>query len=365
MVTNQFDIIVIGAGIAGISIAAELGTVAKVAVLEMESQPGYHSTGRSAAYFAPSYGNAVIRELTAQSADTYQRSTDFFGVDVLNSRSALFVGTRRQARALKEMSDEQSNLSRLGANELQTLVPIFNDTIESGLLDDSGGDLDVDAIMQGYQRKLRSSAGSGIFPRQKVTGLTYKAEWHVQTEDSEYRAPIVVNAAGAWADHIANIAGFSALGITPKRRTAILVDPPQDIDTTHWPLVVDIEEAFYFKPDAGKLLLSPADETPTVAADAYPDELDVAIAVDRVCQATSLQVRSVNHSWAGLRSFAPDKSPVIGFDPRAKGFFWLAGQGGYGVQTAPGAARLAADRCLGNEMLDATLASAVAPDRLL
>ncbi len=365
-----FDFVIIGAGIAGASLAAELSSEARVALVDMEKQPGYHATGRSAAYFAPSYGNEIIRALTKLSAQTYQAGNENFGVPVLKPRSSLFTATREQVGAFNDMRAEQPDLTVLDQAGVRSHVPIFNDAIYQGLLDDTGGDLDVDAILQGYLKRFRTQGGS-LLTEQKVIALEFRADWTVRTTNDVLQSKTVINAAGAWADQIAALAELGALNITPKRRTALLVDPPEDIDISDWPLVVDMDESFYFKPDAGKLLLSPADETPTQAADVYPEEIDIATAIDRVCRVTNLEVRRVNHQWAGLRSFAPDKSPVIGFDPRAEGFFWLAGQGGYGVQTAPGVARLASQLCLSGarsaeiDSSFAPLLSGVAPERLL
>lgn len=364
-----YDIVIIGAGIAGASLAAELAPRAKVLLLEMEHQPGYHATGRSAAYFAPSYGNEVIRALTALSASAYQNGAENFGVEVLKPRPALFVGTSKQQESIDNMFSEQPELRLLGGDAIRQIVPLINDNISYGLLDDTGGDLDVDAILQGYLKRFRSFKDKGCTLKTKaqVFELTYSSHWTVKTPEETFAAPIVVNAAGAWADQVAALANIGPLNIVPKRRTAVLVDPPPEQEISLWPLVVDVDETFYFKPDAGKLLLSPADETPTAAADVHPDELDVAIAIDRVSQVTHLNVKAVNHQWAGLRSFAEDKSPVIGFDPRATGLFWLAGQGGYGVQTAPGVAALAAQLCLAESVAKAfaEIVPQVAPNRLL
>lgn len=366
MPETHFDFVIIGAGIAGASLAAELSSQASVALLDMEAQPGYHATGRSAAYFAPSYGNETIREFTRLSAQTYADGEKHFGVEVLKPRASLFIATSQQASSLGSMLSEQPDLTTLNMAQVQTRVPIINSAIQQGLLDATGGDLDVDAILQGYLKRFRANNGS-LLTRQKVVELKRQANWHVTTESDTLSASIVVNAAGAWADQVAASASLGKLNITPKRRTALLVDPPPGFNTNDWPLVVDVDESFYFKPDAGKLLLSPADETPTEAADVFPEEIDIAIAIDRVCSVTNLQVRAVNHQWAGLRTFAEDKSPVVGFDPRTSGFFWLAGQGGYGVQTAPGVAKFASQLCLQGE-LDREfnkLTEKVAPDRLI
>tara|TARA_R110002073_G_scaffold14926_1_gene59938 strand:+ start:9856 stop:10965 length:1110 start_codon:yes stop_codon:yes gene_type:complete len=364
--SKSFDVIIVGAGIAGASLAAELSEDCHVALIEAEKQPGMHSTGRSAAYFAPAYGNEVVRQLTRES-EPYFRSPSH-KIALLKDRPALFVSTREQAPLLQEMQNEQPGLQKLNESELLKLVPVLRSgKAHAGLLDTVGGDLDVDAIQQSYLKKFKFSNGE-LFTGSRVQSLTYaNGLWQANGKgwDVELVAPIVVNAAGAWADSVASVAGLEPLGLVPKRRTAILVDG--DGSWANWPLTIDIEEKFYFKPDAGQLLISPADETPSDPCDAQPDELDIAIAVDRVQQIADITVRRINHSWAGLRTFARDKSFVIGFDPRTTGFFWCAGQGGYGVQSAPGVASLAKQLCLGNPGAanHRTLVDLVAPDRLL
>ena len=191
----------------------------------------------------------------------------------------------------------------------------------------------------------------------------------MRTGGTSFAAPVVVNAAGAWADVVAELAGARPIGLQPMRRTALLVDPPEGVRIDDWPMVIDVEETFYFKPDAGLLLLSPADETPSPPCDAQPEALDVAVAIDRVQTATTLEVRRVRHRWAGLRSFVADRAPVAGWDPEAAGFFWLAGQGGYGIQTAPAMARTAAallqNEALPGDLVDAGVdPRALSPERL-
>lgn len=366
------DIIVIGAGIAGASAAAALARSASVIMLEMESQPGYHSTGRSAAYFAPAYGNAVVRAFTRASEAFYmQPPAGFAEVPLVRPRSAMFIATEEQRPALAAMHNEVAGLQNLDTAAACARVPILSpDYLSAALEDCSGGDMDVDAILQGYLRSFRRRGGV-LQKQHRASQLRFAGGvWQVDTEDRVLRAPTVVNAAGAWADGVALSAGLGALGMTPMRRTALLVAAPAEVSIEDWPLVVDADESFYFKPDAGQLLLSPADETPTSPGDAQPEELDVAIAVDRFMRATNMDVRRVSHSWAGLRTFSPDRTFVVGYDPRAQGFFWLAGQGGYGVQSAPGIAELAQYLITGDTPDTGTAgitnyADAVAPDRLI
>lgn len=369
---KQFDVIVIGAGIAGASAASEIAADASVLLLDMESAPGYHATGRSAAYFAPAYGNATVRNLTAASTTFYyEPPAGFSDVPLLRPRKALFVGRSSQVDSIAAMQQENPALQYQDGDAVVLRVPIIDPgVIDRGLLDPVGGDLDVDAILQGYLRAFRERGGE-LLASAGVTDMAFEqGQWHIATPQHTATSPYIINAAGAWADNVASLAGLAPLGIVPKRRTAILVDGPTDMDFADWPLVIDVDEQFYFKPDAGQLLVSPADESPSAACDAQPEELDVAIAVDRVCQATNLDIKRINHRWAGLRSFAPDKTFVVGFDPRAKGFFWLAGQGGYGVQSAPGMAQLARHLALGTSIPAAYARIAdsigdVSPERLI
>ena len=366
------DIIVIGAGIAGVSAAAELAATARVIVLEREPQPGYHATGRSAAFFVVSYGNAAVRAITAASESFYRSPPQgFTDVPLIRPRPCIFFGRPDQRDAMQSLHEEVPSLQGLGPGQVRERVPvILPGYLQGGLLDDSGGDLDVDAILQGFLKRLRGRGGK-LYSGRDARGLSRaNGLWKIDTGEETLSAPLVVNAAGAWADQVARLAGLGPLGLQPKRRTAMLIDPPQGHDISDWPLMVNVEEEFYFKPDAGALLLSPADETPSAPCDAQPEELDVALAVDRFETATGLEVSRVTHRWAGLRTFAPDKTFVAGFDPRTEGFFWLAGQGGYGVQTSPGMARLAAALVAGASPeeqagVGADLAGQLAPGRLL
>jgi D-arginine dehydrogenase len=368
----DYDFVLIGGGIAGASLGAQLATVARVAILEMETQPGYHATGRSAAYFAPAYGNYVVREITAASEDFYHNPpVQFTNVPLLKPRMSLFIAQEHQRDSVSLMMKESPHLVSVSAEQIQAHIPIAKrEVLVCGALDQGGGDLDVDAILQGYLRQFRSNGGD-IFTACQLNDLTYQhGQWTLNTNAGKYTAPVVINSAGAWADHIGTMAGLDPLGIRPFRRTAILVDPPKDQDISEWPLTVDVDEDFYFKPDAGQLLISPADETPSEPCDAQPDDFDIAVVIDRVQQSFNLEVDRINHSWAGLRTFAPDKTFVVGSDPRCQGFFWYAGQGGYGVQAAPGLADLGCSLLTGNQpILTAQSADKlqplIAPDRLL
>lgn len=345
--TNNFDIIIVGGGIAGFGIAAFLGDNVRALLLEKEAFPGVHATGRSAALFSETYGSEPIRALSRAGKAFLSDPPEAFQLaSPLHPRGCLYIATQKQEQKLLDTAAGSLMKAAAqvitGAQAIERCPMLRPDYTTRALWEPGAQDVDVDSLLQAFVRKFRVSGGT-IATSAEVTAIVRGADgWSICAGEAEYRAPIVVNAAGAWADRIAGLAGLAPLGIQPFQRTAVLVDPPEGADISSWPAVIDIDENFYFKPDAGKLLLSPADEQPVGPCDAQPEELDVAIAVDRVEQATTLHVRRVDHSWAGLRSFAPDRLPAVGFDPRVPGFFWLAGQGGYGVQTAPALSRLAA-----------------------
>ena len=362
------DVIVIGGGVAGISAAAELSECCKVLLLERESQAGYHSSGRSAAYFAPAYGNEVVQVLTRESTEDYQHPKDYFDDQLLEPRASLFVAEAKREDAIATMQKAQPWLQRLEGEALRDLVPPLNASLSIGLLDPEGGDLNVHAILQGYQRKFRAHGGQLRFDAHVVAVEPIAAGWEVKLESGEsIHAPMIVNAAGAWADPIASLAGLQGVGLQPKRRTACLVQPKSEWRTQSWPMVIDIDETVYFKHESGQLMVSPADETDSPPCDAQPEEIDVAIAIDRYQGVIDHGDAKPSHTWAGLRTFAPDRTFVVGPDPRAKGFFWLAGQGGYGVQSAPAMARLATQLVLGQPVSEAVepVLHRVLPDRLL
>jgi len=337
------DILVIGAGIAGASAADALAASARVIVLEQEERAGLHSTGRSAALFSETYGNEVIRALSrASRAFLADPPEGFCETALIRPRGSLYVAAEDQLDRLSALEISAGTFERLSGAEARVRVPILRPEASAAALYEPGAmDIDVDALHQGFLRRLRKRGGQ-LVADAPVAGLSREAaDWVATTPKGEFRAPIVINAAGAWADRVATIAGLSPLGLQPKRRTAALIDGP-DLDFAGWPMVIDVAETVYFKPDAGRLLISPADETDTEPCDAQPDDLDIAIAADRIERMTTLGIRRIAHRWAGLRTFAPDRTPVCGYDPRAEGFFWLAGQGGYGIQTSVALAALAA-----------------------
>lgn len=368
------DVVIIGAGIAGASAAADLAGDRRVLVLERESFPGMHSTGRSAALFSEIYGSAPIRALSRASRDfLYDPPAGFAEGPTVRPRGALHIASAGQLAALEAFAglpDVAPAVRRLDAQGCREACPILReDYVVAGVLETGSADLDVDALHQGWLRQLRA-AGGRVAVDAEVTGLSRTAGgWRVETPGLTVEAPVVINAAGAWADRIAALAGAAPIGLQPMRRTALIVDAPEGADPQGWAMVIDIDEEFYFRPDAGALLLSPGDETPSEPCDAQPEELDIAIAVDRVQNATTLQVRRVRRSWAGLRSFVADRTPVVGFAADAPGFFWLAGQGGYGIQTAPAMGRLAGSLVRGEGVPQAladhgVTAADLAPERL-
>lgn len=340
---HRFDVLVIGAGIAGASAAVHLAQTHRVALLERESHPGYHSTGRSAALFSETYGNAPVRMLSrASRAFLFAPPAGFSDYPLVSPRGALHIARSDQAAHIDDfLAGVAASAHPVDAADIARLCPLLRpDYAIAGVHEPDARDVDVHGLHQGYLKQIKAAGGRIVTDATCLALERTGSTWRVRTEQAVFEAPIVVDAAGAWADQVAGLAGLSPLGVVPCRRTALLVDAPPGL--ADMPLTIDIEELFYFKPDAGKLLLSPCDETPSPPCDVQPDELDIAIAVDRVQAATTLQIARVSRKWAGLRSFAPDRSPVIGYDARSEGFFWLAGQGGYGIQTAPAAGRLAA-----------------------
>lgn len=338
--TQRYDIAVIGAGMAGASLAAELAVSACVALLEAEAAPGYHATGRSAAFWTESYGGPAIQPLTAASGP-WLREHGF-----LTSRGALTIARVGQETALDTFiagfSAMGVEIERVDHGAMTRFVPGLRPDWTCGALEPSCCDIDVAAVHQHYLAQARR-AGAELLCAARVAAIDKLGSgWRLVLADGrEIEAEVVVNAAGAWADPIAAMAGARPLGITPFRRTvAQLRTAPPVPDRL--PLVLDLGEAFYFKPESGRLWLSPHDETPSPACDAAPEEIDVALAIDRLGGVVDWQIERVEHSWAGLRSFAPDRLPVYGFAPDRSGFFWCAGQGGFGIQTAPAAAKLAA-----------------------
>ncbi len=352
---KHVDIIIIGGGIAGTSTGFELAKKSSIAILEKEDHAGYHATGRSAALFAESYGseNTALYALIHASWGFFKKPPEGFSDYTLHHhRGVLYAAEQQNIDALRryyeEMKARNPDAKWVDNDFIQAKFPPLKDNYtHAAIYDPNVYDLDVNALQEGYLKSIRQS-GSIFETGFQVSQIDRKNDlWIVSDGEREYAAPCLVNAAGAWVDDIAEKAGVGKIGIQPLRRSAILVDGPQGQVSDDWPMLVEFNEEFYFKPEAGKLLVSPANEDLCEPCDVQADELDIAYAVHYAEQAMNLSVDKVNHSWAGLRSFVEDRSPVIGFDSNAEGFFWIAGQGGYGIQTAPAAARLAASLIAG------------------
>jgi len=367
---EHYDYIVAGAGIAGASAGFALSNGARVLLIERESHPGYHSTGRSAALYVQTHGPEPVRAITRASKSFFLNPpADFAEAPLLTPRGLMFIGRVDQANALEQCFQESTRtvgaVRRVPASEARAMVPVLReDYVAGAVLDPEAMDIDVHAVHYGYLRGLRGRGGA-VVTDAELRGLDYRGGlWTAHTTAGEFSAPVIVNAAGAWCDKLAMLAGAAPVGLVPKRRTAFIFDPPAEIDTRRWPSVHDVGESFYFKPDAGRILASPADETPMEPCDVQPDDLDVAIAVERIQAAARIPVRHINRRWAGLRSFVADGLPVVGYDPRAAGFFWLAGQGGYGIETSPAMGRLCASLAMG-QGIPADLADSGIDERML
>lgn len=345
--SSSTDVVIIGGGIAGVSAGhflAEAGL--EVMVVEAEAQLAYHTTGRSAALFFESYGPLPIRPLTTGSRPFLESPPEGLSeVSLLSPRGALWLARPEQMDHLAEVAtqgrESGTKVSELTPAEAKDLVEVIRPELLGGALwEHDAADMDVAGLHQAFVRGIRRRGGE-IRSSAPVTALDPDGTgWTVVAGGEKVTCRIVVNAAGAWCDQVAAMAGVPGVGIVPKRRTAFMVAGKEE--WRDWPLVVNVDHDFYFKPDGPQLLCSPADETPSEPCDARADEIDVALAIERINEATTLAIRSVRSAWAGLRSFVADGVLVIGFDPDAPGFFWLAGQGGIGIQTAPGAGRLAA-----------------------
>jgi D-arginine dehydrogenase len=364
------DFIVIGAGIGGASIAYWLAQQARVIVLEGEAHPGYHSTGRSAALFMESYGPPQVRALTRASLDFFRNPpAGFCDHALLSPRGAFMFAAPGQEAQLDahEASVRQTSsvVERLDAQAALELLPVLRSgEVIGGVLEKDAADIDVDALLQGFLRGARQR-GARTVNDAAVTGMQHAdGIWTVTTARGSYQAPTVVNAAGAWADELARLAGAAPVGLVPKRRSAFLFTPPEGIASSHWPLFLDVEESFYIKPDAGMLLGSPCNADPAPPHDVQAEELDIAIAIDNIERMTTLRIRRPSHVWAGLRSFVADGELVGGFDAKLPGFFWAAAQGGYGIQSAPGAGRYYASMLLGEEAAPALAAFGFDPARI-
>lgn len=364
------DFLVIGAGIAGASVASELIQHGSVLILEAEDHPGYHTTGRSASMFLEFHSNATLRALVRRSRPFLESPPDGFAAQpILSDRGALFIARSDQldsiARIVDENCQDSTQIVRGDHRVAVSKHPALNrEQVASCLWIPDAMEIDVHALLHGYLGTFRRSGGQLQTGERVATLRRDGGYWTVQTDEASYRAAIVVNAAGAWADEVGQMAGAQTIGLVPKRRSVCII-PAGRFDVTGWPMVGDVDEEFYFKPDAGNLLLSAAEETPMQPCDVYADELEIARAVACLEAATSIRVtQKIGRQWAGLRSFVEDKLPVAGYDTNADGFFWLAGQGGDGIQTSPALARLAAALVIDGPVPDDLAADGLTPGAL-
>lgn len=355
----MIDFLVIGGGIAGVSAATRLAELGTVTLLEAEDHLAYHASGRSAALYEQNYGSPTTIALNKISAAFHRAA------DVLSPRGLMLVGTSATAEAFAaDMA--QMQLAPITLAEAQAMIPLLDTAvIDCVAHDPAAWDIDTDKLIQQFARMLRASGGT-VVTRAQVTDITRTSKgWEVCTTATTYRARHIVNAAGAWADQIATMAGVNPLGLTPLRRSMAVVPAPAGLDVAGWPMLFGPGESWYAKPAGGAFLVSPADETPCPAQDAYADDMVIAEGIARFEAHVTLKVKRVQRTWAGLRTFAPDRTLVLGPDPAEPRFLWCAGQGGYGMQSSPGASALLADLVAGRAPdLDAATVAALSPARL-
>ncbi|MBD9630448.1 NAD(P)/FAD-dependent oxidoreductase [Pseudomonas sp. PDM19] len=336
----EVDFLIIGGGIAGASTGYFLSRHGKVAVLERESHAGYHSTGRSAALYTVAYGTPQVRALTAASRAFFDNPPEGFAEHpILTPRGEMTVDFEGNPEELQRQfasaRDSVPEMRLLDADEACAIVPVLRrEKVHGAMLDPSAADIDTDGLLQGYLRGIRRNGGSVQLDSEALEISRIDDAWEVRCAQQTYRAPVLVNAAGSWSDKIAELAGATPLGLTPKRRAAFLFSPPEGVDSHAWPVLVSLDESFYFKPDAGMLLGSPANADPVEPHDVQPEELDIALGIYQIEEHTTLSIRRPSHTWAGLRSFFADGDLVSGYDPATPDLYWVAGQGGYGIQTS-------------------------------
>lgn len=356
---GQYDLIVVGAGVAGLSAAYALSSQARVLVLERESQPAYHSSGRSAAMYIEGYENPVVAELTQASGPFFKQPPEFCNAPLLHNRGGLTAAVKGDERALEKYLDTWQpfcpNLRRVDPDEAQKICSILRREISiGGAYDPDWLSIDVHELIQTYLRGLKANGGT-LLTDAEVTAIDNSRDnLSITTTAGTFQASTLVNAGGAWANHISALAGGVSLPLTPMRRTAAIIPLPEEA-AKNWPLVHTMQEQLYFKPESPGLMVCPQDETPSEAMDAYPHDIDVAIAMDRLQQIADVEVTRVMHRWAGLRTFAPDRYPAVGHDPQQPRLFWLAGQGGFGVQTSPHMGQLIAATLLHNDPIPTQL----------
>jgi D-arginine dehydrogenase len=353
---RSFDFMVVGGGIAGASAAAALSRHGRVALLEKESQPGFHSTGRSAAVLSCAYGPRSWQILSTASASFYAEPPEGF-TDAALTRplGALYLAAAHEEEGLKAQAADLATrgvaCELISAEAARQMVPVVHiEKFTLGLHEPGCVDLDTNALLHGYLRQARRN-GAETFLGTEVESLARSSRvWRAATRNETIEAPILINAAGAWADEVAARAGLPRRGLDPLRRTAITFAPPAEHDARKWPMTFDLAETWYFKPEGRHIMMSPADLVPTEACDAQPDAYDIAVAIDRIESVTSMKVDRPNSRWAGLRTFAPDHEAVIGPDPEEPSFIWYAGQGGNGVMASQAAGEVCAALALDQDM---------------
>ena len=367
-----FDIAVIGGGISGVSVAARLAPHARVVVLEAEEHLGVHATGRSAALLVEGYGTPGMRRLSTLSRPFFESPPPGFAAAPLSWRRGVVIYADRQAlprlREAFAVAQKSASVTWLDADEVAALCPLLKPGIAAAGIAEAGAlELDANALLQGFARQVRASGSSIITGATLASARRHSDKWTVTAGAFEIRCDVIVDAAGAWGDTVAETCGVAACGLQPMRRTAATIGVPSHLAAvlaTH-PFVAPVDDSFYFKPDAGAIMVSLSEETPSAPCDAYADDLDVATALERFHQATIVPRARPIASWAGLRTFSRDRLPVVGFDPNAPGFFWYAGQGGIGIQTSPAHSALAAKLILGRPLgeIEAGIAACFRPDR--
>lgn len=340
---SSADILVIGGGIAGLSAAAALAPYAKVIVLEAEEQIGFHSSGRSATMVHYALGDRLVRALTLASRPFFEDPPASFSEAPVGHRMPVLVHAREDERAALDALETEishfATVERLDARGVHELCPLLKDDAVHGIADRNGIRLDPHGLMQGNLRQLKARGGELHASAHVASIKRNDGVWALDTESgATFSAPVLVNAAGSWADHIAALAGVRQIGLKPKRRTIITFDAPAEADLARLPFAKTVGDELYFAPESGRLFASPMDEVPSDPCDSQPDEYEVALAAFRVEERTVMKVGRIHSRWAGLRTFAPDRHPAVGFAPDADGFFWLAGQGGFGLQTSPAVA---------------------------
>jgi D-arginine dehydrogenase len=361
------DIVVVGGGISGVSIAARLAPHASVLVLEAEDHLGTHATARSAALLVEAYGPPQIRRLTGMSRRFFEQPEGFSEVPLARRRGGLIYAPEGQTDRLRaefEKALRSAPVVWLDGNAVEKACPLLKPGLAAaGFLEPAVLDLDTNALLQGFARAARE-AGAEIVTGAPVSRMQPTADgWRIEARGTQFSCGIIVNAAGAWADRVAESAGVRPRGLRPMRRTAATINVPPDIEALlpRMPFAAPVDESFYFKPEAGAILVSLSEETPSDPCDAYPDDLDVATALERFHDATIVPRGRPAATWAGLRTFVGDRLPVVGFDPQAPRFFWYAAQGGYGIQTSPALSTLGAKLITGEELepLEVDLAAAL------